>query len=195
MKVRSFALLFAFFVAFQGDLKALTAADYQAWHEQCLAAKNTKPIDEIIVRFQAVVDADPKDHVAKVYLGSAYTLRSAESGWGPKKLEYLKKGCRIMDEAVAAAPADPMVRLVRGVNSYRLPKRFKRRPLAVEDFTVIVPIAEVGTKGLSDSDRQVIFYYAWRTFKDDGKKEEAEKARKACHEIAPDSWFGNEARS
>ncbi|MEP4076962.1 hypothetical protein [Haloferula sp.] len=166
--------------------------DYHEWQQACVNAKDAKVIDGYIARFQSRVDADPKDHLAKVNLGSAYTLRSAESFWGPKKLEYLKKGGKIMDEAVAAAPKDVRVRFLRATNAYRVPKRFGRRPVAVADFQILMPVAIKGGHGLKMNERQAILFYAWRTFQEEGRVADAAKAKVGCHRLDKGSWYGKE---
>ena len=176
-----------------GLAQADNVSDYKEWHEKCLASKDAKLIDGYIAKFQARFDADPTDQLAKVYLGSAYTLRSAASGWGPKKLEYLKKGGRLMDEAAGSAWHNPRVRFLRGANGYKVPKRFKRRPVAVEDFSYLLPIAIKGGHGLSVRERQAMLYYAWRTFDEEGHKEKAGQARNHCRQLDPSSWYGKEA--
>ncbi|MBK1826087.1 hypothetical protein [Haloferula rosea] len=192
----SLAVIFKWMVIFllaAGGLRADDVSDYREWHEKCLATDDAKVIDGYIGRFQARFDADPSDQLAKVYLGSAYTLRSAASGWGPKKLEYLKKGGRLMDEAAGAAWHNPRVRFLRGANGYKVPKRFNRRPVAVEDFTYLMPIAIKGGHGLKLRERQAMLYYAWRTFDEEGHKEMATQARTHCHQLDPSSWYGKEA--
>ncbi len=164
--------------------------DYLRWHEACLAADDAKTIDGYIARYEKALAARPDDQLAKVYLGSAHTLRSAESGWGRSKLEHLRKGGRLMDEAVAAAPDDARIRFVRAVNCYRLPKRFDRRPIAVEDFKRLIPLAAKGKGDLSTRERQAILYYGWQTMKEDGETELAEQARRHCHQLAPESKYG-----
>lgn len=176
-----------------GSLLGDDVSDYKEWHERCLATDDAKVIDQYIGKFQARFDADPDDQLAKVYLGSAYTLRSAASGWGPKKLEYLKKGGRLMDEAAGEAWDNPRVRFLRGANGYKVPKRFKRRPVAVQDFTYLLPIAIKGGHGLSVRERQAMLYYAWRTFDEEGHKEMAAQAKAHCHRLDPSSWYGKEA--
>jgi hypothetical protein len=175
-----------------GPLHADRVRDYLAWHEACLASEDAPTIDRYIARYRARLDADPDDHLARVYLGSAHSLRSAESGWGPAKLKHLKRGGQLMDEAVAAAPDDPRVRFVRGVNGYKVPKRFKRRELAVKDFLVVMPLAEKGGHGLSARERQAMLYYAWKTFGEEGHEAAAKRARAACHRIDPESWYGGQ---
>ena len=59
-------------------------------------------VEQCIEKLEAVLKDQPNNQLARVYLGSAYTLRSRDLGFGPKKLEALKRGLAIMDEAVAA---------------------------------------------------------------------------------------------
>jgi hypothetical protein len=183
-------LLFSIFLT--GLAFADRSKDYQEWHEKSRSSKDTGTIDYYIGEYQKRINADPKDQLAKVYLGSAYTLRSAESFWGPKKLEYLKKGGKLMDDAVAAAPKDPRVRFIRATNAYQVPKRFKRRDIAVMDFTMLLPIAEKGGHGLTIRERQAMLFYAWKTFQEEGQATLAERAKKACHQLDPKSWYGEQ---
>lgn len=176
-------------------VRADRISDYHAWQQACLHADDAKVIDGYIARFKSRLEADPGDHLAKVNLGSAYTLRSAETFWGPKKLEYLKMGGRLMDEAVTAAPKDPRVRFLRAANAYRVPKRFGRRAMAIEDFTILMPLAIKGGHGLKIRERQAILYYAWRTFEEEGRPADAAKAKAACHRLDRESWYGMESRS
>ena len=89
---------------------------------------------------QAVVDCisaleerlaiQPNDQLARVYLGSAWTLRSRDLLIGPGKLSALRKGIALMDEAAAAAPNDANVLLLRAVTNEALPVFLGRRKVA-----------------------------------------------------------------
>ena len=52
--------------------------------------------------FEAKLKEDPKDHLARAYLGSACALRAKAGFWGPSKLKYLKRGKKLLDDAVTA---------------------------------------------------------------------------------------------
>lgn len=161
---------------------------YLEWHNACLSGK-TKDIDPHIKKYEAQLKADDNDQLARVYLGSACALRAKASFWGPTKLKYLKRGQKLMDAAVNAAPNDPRVRMVRAIGSYKVPKRFNRRPIAVADFEKLLPLASKNTSALDTNERQAILYYAWLTFKEENHKD-AQKAKKRCHQLAPDSKYG-----
>src|SRR5688500_13135634 len=84
-------------------------------------AGDAKAVELCIEKLEAVLKREPQNHLARVYLGSSYTLRSRDLGFGPKKLQVVRQGCRTMDEAVAAAPENPKVRLVRALTDQSLP--------------------------------------------------------------------------
>ena len=142
---------------------------YLEWHDKCMT-DDTKVIDAHIEQFEAKLKEDPKDQLARAYLGSACALRAKASFWGLTKLKFLKRGQKLMDEAVTSAPDNPRVRLVRAIGSYKVPKRFDRRPVAVADFEKLVPMASKGHPSLQTNERQVILYYAWLTFKEERHK-------------------------
>ena len=76
------------------------------------------------------------------WVGSAYTLRSRDLGFGPKKLSALKQGLAVMDEAVAAAPNEPKVRLARALTTSALPAIFGRKGESLKDFELLAKEAE-----------------------------------------------------
>jgi len=161
---------------------------YLEWHNECLDG-DVKTIDTQIARYETAIENDANDQLALVYLGSACALRSKASFWGPSKLKYLKRGQKLMDEAAAAAPNDPRVLMVRAIGSYRVPKRFNRRPIAVADFEKLLPIVNNSSSDLQLNERQAILYYAWLTFKEEGHKD-AQKAKNLCHQLDPASKYG-----
>lgn len=183
-----------------GSAKLVTsqpkAQQYKQWHDICLTGKS-KQIDAQIKKFETQLAEDPNDQLAKVYLGSACALRSKATFWGPSKLKFLKRGQTLMDQAVAQAPKNPRVRMVRAIGCYKVPKKFKRRPMAVADFNILVPIARKPAKAagsdLLDNERQAILYYAYLTYSEEGV-EGANAVKQYCHQINPDSEYGKRTR-
>ncbi|MFL6567529.1 MAG: hypothetical protein ACJ8LI_00055 [Chthoniobacterales bacterium] len=99
-------------------------------------------VDQCIKKLEAVLQREPSNQLARVYLGSAYTLRSRDLGFGPKKLSALKQGLAVMDEAVAAAPNEPKVRLARALTTSALPAIFGRKGESLKDFELLAKEAE-----------------------------------------------------
>ncbi|MFK7910177.1 MAG: hypothetical protein AB8F34_06190 [Akkermansiaceae bacterium] len=161
---------------------------YLEWHNKCLEGK-TKEIDAQIDQFEAQLEVDENDHLARAYLGSACALRAKASFWGPSKLKFLNRGKKLMDEAVNSAPGNPRVRMIRAIGYYKVPKRFGKRAISVSDFEKIIQAATKGTHGLEINERQAILYYASLAFEEEEHKDAA-KVKKLCHQLAPDSKYG-----
>jgi len=158
------------------------------WHDQCMT-EDTEQIDEQIAKFEGRIAADGKDQLARAYLGSACALRAKASFWGPTKLKYLNRGKAHLEAAVAGAPTDPRVRMVRAIGYYKVPERFGTRPTSVRDFEFLIPMAKEGKGGLKVNERQVILYYASLVFAEEGKAG-VEELRKVCHGLDPESRYG-----
>ena len=139
---------------------------WRALHDRGVEG-DAKAVVECIETLEAVLAREPENQLARVYLGSAYTLRSRDLWIGPKKLESLKHGGKLMDQAVAADPGNPRVRLVRAVNSLKLPRLFNRRKLALEDFETLLK----QTGDLSAPEKQAVYYFAGMAFKEEGQKQ------------------------
>lgn len=99
-------------------------------------------VNQCIEKLEGVSQREPSNQIARVYLGSAYTLRSRDLAFGPKKLSTLKRGLAVMDEAVAAAPNEPKVRLARALTTSALPDIFGRKGESRTDFELLAKEAE-----------------------------------------------------
>jgi tetratricopeptide (TPR) repeat protein len=80
---------------------------------------------------------EPRNSMAMVYLGSVLTMRARNAFFPWDKMDFMKKGMIRMDKAVALAPDNNEVRLIRGINSTQLPGMFNRLSTALEDFKII----------------------------------------------------------
>jgi hypothetical protein len=115
-------------------------------------------VEACISKLEAVLQTQPANHVARVYLGSAYTLRSRDLGFGPKKLQALKQGLAVMDEAVAAAPNEPKVRLARALTTSALPALFGRGAESRKDLADLLETAQSNPAKFEKGDLQIVFY-------------------------------------
>ncbi|QQL46046.1 hypothetical protein [Sulfuriroseicoccus oceanibius] len=190
MKWLSLALVMAALsvVSVRADADAKSARLYYAWHQMCLV-DDTDAIDRQIARYEKKLKADANDHLAKAYLGSACALRAKASFWGPTKLKFLRRGEKLMNGAVNAAPNDARVRMVRAIGFYKIPKRFDKRPTSLKDFEKLIPVATGKNNALEVNERQAVLYYAWLAFKEEGHEQAAE-LKAACHRLAPNSKYG-----
>jgi hypothetical protein len=120
---------------------------------------------DLIEFLEKATSEHPNNQLLRCYLGSAYTLRSRDIGFGPSALKYLKEGLKMMDAAVTAAPDNASVRFIRGTNNYMLPAFVNRRDNARADFKWLVDHIDKETTGFNAETRQAIYYYAGLAFK------------------------------
>ncbi len=123
-------------------------------------AGDAAAVEQCIGKLERVLQTEPQNQLARVYLGSAYTLRSRDLGFGPNKLQTLKQGLAVMDEAVAAAPQEPKVRLARALTTSALPAIFGRAGSARKDFEQLAEMAEANATKFDEGDLQIVFYNA-----------------------------------
>lgn len=133
--------------------------EIQELYRRSLAGEKAA-VDQCIEKLEAVLQAEPKNQFARVYLGSAYTLRSRDLGFGPKKLAALKHGLALMDEAVAAAPDDPKIRLARALTTDALPRLFGRARESRADFAALAGLAKTNPEKFTEADLRTVREHA-----------------------------------
>lgn len=144
-------------------------------------------VKEAIRHLEGMLAADSSNQLARVYLGSAFTLLSRDLPPGSEKLSKLIQGGRLMDEAVAAAPYDVRVRFVRAVNYYHLPSVFGKKKIARAELLALNNMIDTSSQKLGPVEKQGVRYYAALALHDEGRKAEAIDALRAAHAIAPQS--------
>ncbi|MDQ6808903.1 MAG: hypothetical protein M3Z64_05685 [Verrucomicrobiota bacterium] len=131
------------FLAFASTIAAAAVPDEDAIARlyQRAVMGDKSAVEECISSLEAAVKAQPANQLARAYLGSAYTLRSRDMGFGPAKLTALRQGLATMDQAVAAAPEDARVRLVRARTTDALPAILGRKQSTRDDFAWLAKAA------------------------------------------------------
>ncbi len=133
------------------------------------ALAGDKPaVEQCIAKLETALQREPQNHLARVYLGSTYTLRSRDLPFGPTKLKVLKQGLAVMDEAVNAIPSDVHVRLVRALTTDALPFFLSPRSATRQDFETLVASARKNPSQFSEGDLQVIYLNAGNLANSDG---------------------------
>lgn len=123
-------------------------------------AGDSAAVAECIAVLEKLLVTQPNDQLARVYLGSAYTLRSRDLSIGPAKLSALRKGIALMDEAAAKAPENANVQLTRAVTNQALPAFLGRRKVAREQLEQLVSQIEKEPAKLTPADRQLLYLNA-----------------------------------
>ena len=98
---------------------------------------NTKAVAEAITLFKQIIKAEPKNAKAIAYLGSSYAITARDSKEVADKMRYTNRGLRFLDQAVALAPNDFAVRVIRANVANNLPELFGRQATAIEDGLVL----------------------------------------------------------
>jgi len=117
-----------------------------------------KALDKAIRIFGDLVKEDPNMVKAKAMLGSC-TVMKAQYVSIFSKLDYVKEGYGILDEAVAADPDNPDLRLIRGANAAKSPGFLGRGDVADEDFEWLLNDVQSGVNSYDDNYRRTIYFY------------------------------------
>ncbi len=170
-------IFLALLLLLPGGLRAAPAskpdeAPVAALYARSLAGDEQAVVD-CIAALEKILAAAPNDQLARVYLGSTYTLRSRDLGFGKAKLDALRKGIRLMDEAAAAAPANANVLLNRAVTNQALPIFLGRRKAAREQLESLVTLVERNPPKLTPADRQLLYLNAGEAARHAGEKARA----------------------
>jgi len=158
-------------------------------------AGDKKAVTDCIAALESRLAAHPDDQVAKVYLGSAWTLRSRDLSIGPGKLSALRKGIALMDEAATTAPNDAHVLLLRAVTNEALPVFLGQRKVAHKQLIELVALVEKDPAKLSPADRQLLYLNAGEAAQRAGEKARARELWKRGLTITADAKLNGEIRA
>jgi hypothetical protein len=123
-------------------------------------AGDQQAVLDCIAELEKILAATPNDQLARVYLGSAYTLRSRDLGLGKAKLDALRQGIALMDEAAAASPGDARVQLTRALTNEALPVFLGRRKIARAQLNDLLAMVEKDSAKLKPTDQQLLYLNA-----------------------------------
>jgi hypothetical protein len=141
---------------------------------------------DCISALEAKLAIRPNDQLARVYLGSAWTLRSRDLPIGPGKLSALRRGISLMDEAAGAAPNNADVLLLRAVTNEALPAFLGQRKAARAQLDELLARLEKGSAKLKPADQQLLYLNAGEAAKRAGDKERARELWKRGLTITAD---------
>lgn len=128
---------------------------------------------DCIATLEQILSATPDNQLARVYLGSAYTLRSRDLSFSKAKLDALRKGIALMDAAAAAAPDNARVQLIRAVTNEALPIFLGRRSVARQQLEELVVQVDKDPEKLKPAERQLLYLNAGEAAKHAGNSARA----------------------
>jgi hypothetical protein len=107
-------------------------------YEQSIAG-NKQAAREANVLLESLRSKYPGRPLADAYHGGIMIFMARDKRSDLQKLRYARKGLKLLDGAVAAAPQDLAIRLIRGKAAYNLPqKQFRRTATAIEDYELLL---------------------------------------------------------
>ncbi len=150
---------------------------------------------QCIAALEQVLAAEPGNQLARVYLGSAETLRSRDLPFGLAKWKMLQQGIARMDEAAAAAPDEPKVLLLRAVTNEAFPAILGRRETARQALEDLVARVEKDPAKLSPADRALLYLNAGKAEALAGAKTRARVLWERGAALATDSRMQQELQT
>ncbi|MBO9600575.1 MAG: hypothetical protein J7559_22475 [Cohnella sp.] len=107
-------------------------------YQQCVAG-NKQALNEADEALERLRDEYPDRPLADAYHGGIMILKARDKRNPLLKLRSVRKGLKLLDNAVAAAPQDLTIRLLRGKAAYHLPEEhFRRTTAAIEDYHMLL---------------------------------------------------------
>jgi len=117
--------------------------------------------DEALALFKDFYAESPNDAEVRAFYGSACTIHAQyvflffKPGWADKGFAHL-------DAAVAAAPDDVNVRLIRALNSAEVPGFLGRDKVAREDFAWLLKRRDLHPEEFNPTVLRALYYFAGR---------------------------------
>jgi tetratricopeptide (TPR) repeat protein len=152
--------------------------------------------DEAVKYLKKAHKLYPEDPLALAVLGSSTTMLGRYSKQKITEGRVLaNKGGDLLDKAVASAPDDVLVRMVRAGNSRGEPKFFGRRHFYKEDLMHVNEIMERSKESEYPNEfRALIYYQLGDAYKLEKNESQAELYFKKAIKTDPDSMWAEKAK-
>ncbi|WP_186438439.1 hypothetical protein [Cohnella terricola] len=132
----------------------------------------------------------PANPLADAYHGSAMMLIARDSTDPLDKLSYSEKGLELLDKAVAAAPRESRIRLLRGKAAFPLPEEhFFRTRTVIEDYAFLLEQESLQADKLKDVDYAKITFDLGEAFRRIGRHQDAAKCWTKLEQQTQDPEF------
>ncbi|MCC5790293.1 MAG: hypothetical protein JJT75_11705 [Opitutales bacterium] len=128
------------------------------WHDKAVLG-NEEATDKAIIKFEEILAEHQDTPWVLAYLGSTFTLKARDAPL-LRKRGWANRGFEALDKAVEKTPEDSVVRLIRAINSYHLPRILNRRELAETDFAHLLRKIEDPDHELSNDLKRAIYFHA-----------------------------------
>lgn len=134
--------------------------------------------------------ANPHNQVIKAYYGSAMALMGRDADDTSERFAKALEGIRVIDDAVAADPSNPRIRVLRAHVNYNLPETFfHRTSVAIEDFHYLIKAYRRGLPGVSHSLYLDTLYRLGKAYMNVGDEDKAEQTWQQLLEEKPGNKY------
>jgi hypothetical protein len=107
-------------------------------HNEAVARKEGA-VGEAHREFEKLRSNYPGHPIANAFHGSVMSLIARDESNPLTRLQWAKRGLKLLDEAVASDSSDIRIRMLRGNVAYRLPEQFFHRTgTVIEDYLVLI---------------------------------------------------------
>ncbi|WP_246131969.1 tetratricopeptide repeat protein [Paenibacillus hemerocallicola] len=119
---------------------------------------NISAIQEAYRLLEQLRHDHPGHPLADAYHGAVMNLIARYSTKTFERLKYSNRGLKLLDEAVAADPNNPKIRLLRGKVAYAVPeKHFHRTATAIEDYKFLIDHSMRENGALTEGDSKLVY--------------------------------------
>jgi len=119
---------------------------------------SAEALDAALEQLDAIVRIEPRQALARANRGFAWVLQAGDDDTTAGQLRLARRGIGEIDAAVALAPENVAVRLVRAINAYQMPRWMERRAIADLDFAWLLAQLEADPAANSTLARKVLFH-------------------------------------
>jgi tetratricopeptide (TPR) repeat protein len=133
---------------------------------------------------RAIVIA-PNDPAARAWLGSVQVQMTRTTEDLGERLQWAKKGMKTLDEAAEDFPNQPVVYIVRGITSVRMPDQFRRYVLSIQDFNRVLELQAREPATVSDEAMPLIYLNLGLAYKKNNQKAEARATWEKGRQLYP----------
>lgn len=115
------------------------------------SAEDKSMINAADSALDALPDEIRESITGRAYAGALEVMRAKHAFWPVRKLKYVKRGLRVLDELVTERPRNAEVRYLRLISCYYLPGLFNRGESVAADFAVLSEVV-TDLSGILDDD-------------------------------------------
>lgn len=146
-------------------------------HHKAIEGNRQAVLDALAI-FSELRAANPSDALAEAYYGSSLALKGRDAAQLFEKAQFAQQGLASLDRAVAMAPNNVVVKLIRANVCMRLPEHvFGRTQAAIDDFNDLLAQHQRNPGHLTPVQYRQVIQNLAKAYENAGKPNEAKAIR------------------